>query len=220
MVKVSRHHNVPGSRGGSDSERNRSTLFNDRHNDFHQSFAKNYTVDEITRRVLYDAMRFDGKQTILERTARNIFHILRTRNWSRLYKPGTIFSVAIPSAVEKAERTSRFTREYLEEEAQLIESRMDAVVSSEGGQKSDFLKAFLLFFKTDSPIEALKKFYTEEHNGELSWTKAMDTKALHLVLRHLESVRIIEMTRGTRQKILTVLGTQQRSIQRSLKEWS
>lgn len=193
-----------------------------RHTRFHRDFAKNYTVDEITRRVVYDALGFDGSRTMSPETTENLLQVVTMSNWSRLYNPGTTISIVDPSAGAKIHDIRGITRRYLEDEQRLLDARLEVIHKRESPPMSPFLKAFIAFFhEQHSPLVALKGLYNETcRNHDLWWVKAMDQQSRHAILRYLTAADIVDVTSRTRGKLLNILHHQHKHIRDAVKAWS
>lgn len=214
------HHNIPGSRGGSDCGQNVSQLLESRHSRFHRNFAQNYTVDEITRRVVYDSLGLDGEHVMSELVADKILQVVTLSNWSRLYRPAATLSIADPSALAKVDGLRELTRKYLEEEREWIRTRFEKIFARDPTPASPFLKAFLEFFDRHSPIAALRELYMETYDGGVSWVKAMRRDTRKAVLQYVCYAEAANISHGSRSGILAVLQTQKKHVCKNLKKWS
>jgi hypothetical protein len=227
MRRYNNHHNVPRSRGGSGKAINLSLVDIDRHSQFHQDFADNYTLDEISRRVILDSLRFEGDHVISPGAVRDVFTILTKDNWRDLYQDDAFININNRHiSQDQKESYRQYTHGYLQEESSHISTRIAALTRNARGYTTQFLDNVLSFTGETSPVNALYALYTEEHRnpkmhrGELSWAKAMDLDVRDDILDILTRARVTRMTKRNRDRILTTLHIHKRHIQKHKRIWS
>ena len=214
------HHNIPGSRGGSDEEVNLSTVHVSRHNNFHRTWGANRIPCYLTRLMALHSIGYDGK-TIDPESLNALFQITTMSDWHRIYVQEALASITTPKAGKITEKVARYSRTHLTEEHLYLQNALNALQN--GGmlpsEDSHLLGPFLRFFNTTDPQEALRTLYTEKFDGHLSWVRPMQGDARQHILNVLSQPAVLYDERS-KDDLIEVLQNQDGYISRHLSEWN
>jgi len=215
-----RHHVVGGSNGGTENEEwNHLLVPVSRHTKFHR-WAENITPEKITRLIALLSIG-TGDRCVPPSVMKTINEITTIPRWSNLYVPEATESLVTMNAIEKGRRVARNTATQLLRERLYIEQSINAIEN--GGnfpiRSTKLLQECLPFFKTKSPLEALKEFYSEDHRGKLIWVQAMREHTRGDILASVESNNLVTLNNRMRREFLRLLKEQLYYVGKHHRAW-
>lgn len=163
--KVSWHHNVPSSCGGTNHKRNLSSPQHARHDLLH-AWAANYTPGTILRLLAVHANRFP-ERALPPGALRDILGMLTEGELDSLYHAG----VVLPSPQAGEKHILRHLRHEANDVRGMISFLADGHMFV--SKREFFLDRALAFFQAKTSHEAMLGLLRESYGRDLSWAKAL-----------------------------------------------
>jgi hypothetical protein len=202
MVKENNHHNIPGSRDGSNNLYNLSWVKKPRHDRYHYLF-QNRTPCEVARRILIDGSFFNGQKSIHPSVITDVLDTIPPDGWDQTYNKSAMHSLSSMNL-------------FIYDELHGVVEALGKLQRKQRAKTTVFLNRALKFCNiTDSPLDTVRKIFEERYKRqELSWVKAVDEHVRLDIIRGMTSAKVISMQTDVREQMIDVLEGHRENLRR------
>ena len=208
--KITDHHNVPTSQGGSSDKINISKIEETHHSDFHV-WAENQLPCRLIRLLLLHGIGM--KNPPPPAMVAEIFEITNRRDMKKLYDSEAFHISSSPQSGNREKKAARFAETHTLGELVAIRHTIHAVTN--GGtypaKQSLFLPRAQSFFQTDSSVHAALSLCTEEdERGRLAWVKPIRDEIRERIIDALEERHALRVRRQEQRQMSHILREQRK----------
>ncbi len=217
--KITDHHNVPGSLGGSDESINLSRIEDGHHGDFHE-WASNHLPCQLTRLLAIHAI--GTEKPVEPDTLETVFQITTLKNWTKLYDRDAMHLVSEPTGLKHACKAAENNADHLLVELSDIRRTLQALTN--GGvfpvKNSLVLPKALDFFGVETALDALRELHSEvDDEGNLAWVKPMQEVTRQSIDDALNGRVKKRRLQKQRKAFIQILRKQQKIVEEHYEHW-
>jgi hypothetical protein len=222
-TKKTLHHEIAQSLGGSNEPINRIMLPEQLHIDWHR-WTGNLTPTTAARFMMLMTIGWEGGSLDPE-LMKWYFKSSLKGTLDELYVRTALCTATDMQGIEKAKSAAKHTITHLGIEHTIVKNIQEALRGRGDFPATLFEKfpiAFLEFFETEEPLEAVERVFTHEVKNELAWVKPLKAHTRKNILTKLSEAKTSHRIslNSPRQKIDALLETHRKSLLSKQRQWT